>query len=297
MIQQYREEENMNDYVIFTDTGCDILPDILDEWNVKLIDLLFRDTATDQIYTQRDMPTEVFYQKMKEGASFRTSAANMEDFSNAFVPYLEKGTDILYVGFTSGQSGTVNTAAIVARELEEQYPERKVTVIDTLCSSAGLGLMVYFAKERRDAGDSMDEVEAYIRERIPYLCHWFTVDDLQYLARSGRCSKAAAFMGSVLNIKPILHVDEEGKIVPLYKVRKKKKSINTVAEGYVELAQDPKGTFFICNSDCREDAKMLDDLIFQKTGVHAKIITDIGPVIGSHCGPGTLAVFFVSKKR
>ena len=104
-------------------------------------------------------------------------------------------------------------------------------------------------------------------------------------------------MGSVLNIKPILHVDEEGKIVPLYKVRGRKKSINTVAEGYVELAQDPKGTFFICNSDCREDAKMLDDLIFQKTGVRAKIITDIGPVIGSHCGPGTLAVFFVSKKR
>ena len=297
MIQMHRKEKVMNEYVIYTDTGCDIVPEILDEWNVKLIDLLFRDAATDQIYTQRDMPTDVFYQKMKEGASFRTAAANMEDFRNAFVPYLEEGKDILYVGFTSGQSSTVNTGAIVARELEEEYPGRKVTVIDTLCSSAGLGLMVYFAKEQRDAGASIEEAEAYVRERIPYLCHWFTVDDLQYLARSGRCSRAAAFMGSVLNIKPILHVDEEGKIVPLFKVRGRKKSIMTVAEGYSEFAQDPKETFFICNSDCREDAQTLDDLIYAKHGVRAKIITDIGPVIGSHCGPGTMAVFFVAKQR
>ena len=287
----------MNEYVIFTDTACDIVPEILDEWNVECIDLLFREVSSEKTYTQRDMPTDQFYQKMKEGQMFRTSAANMEDFINAFVPWLEKGVDILYVGFTSGMSGTVNTAKVVARDLKERFPERTIEVIDTLCASAGLGLMVYKAVEMKKEGRSLKEVSAAILEDVPYLCHWFTVDDLQYLQRSGRCSKAAAFMGSVLNIKPILHVDEEGRIVPLYKVRGRKKSISTVAEGYSEYARDPKGLFFICNSDCMEDAKMLDDLIFQKHGVRAKIITDIGPVIGSHCGPGTLAVFFVAKQR
>lgn len=289
----------MDNFEIFTDTGCDIVPEKLDEWNVRCIDLLFRDVKTDKVYTQRQMPVDIFYQKMKDGDIFRTSAANMDDFIKNFEPVLQEGRDILYIGFSSGLSGTVSTGAIVANELMEKYPERKIIVVDTLCASAGLGMFVYMAVLKRAKGESMEDIAAYIRENVPYLGHWFTVGDLVYLKRSGRCSAAAAFMGGMLNLKPLLHVDEEGHLVPIVNVRGRKKSIAAVADKYFELARDPEnGMYFICNGDCREDAQKLEEMIMARNGgKKADLITDIGPVIGSHSGPGTLAVFFLGKQR
>ena len=289
----------MNKLVIMADTGCDIAPEVLKKWDVACIDLLFREENSEKVYTQKDIATDEFYQLMKDGKVFRTSAANMDDFTKAFEPYLQEGQDILYIGFSSGLSSTVGTGAIVANELMEKYPERKIKVVDTLCASAGHGLVVYYAIKKREEGASIDEIAAFLnKEIIPGLCHWFTVGDLVYLKRSGRCSAAAAFMGNVLNIKPVLHVDEEGHLIPMFKVHGRKKSIAAVADKYTELAKDAQnGIYFICHGDCPEDARALEDMINARHGHKAELITDIGPVIGSHSGPGTLAVFFVGKER
>lgn len=288
----------MADYIIMTDTGCDILPEKLDEWNVGCVDLLFRNEADDKVYTQRDVDAKAFYSEMRAGSVYRTAAANMDDFFKAFEPKLEEGKDILYLGFSSGLSSTVGTAFIAANELMEKYPGRKVTVIDTLAASAGHGLLVYMAVNKKNEGASMDEVAELISANVLNMCHWFTVEDLVYLKRSGRCSAAAAFMGNVLNIKPVLHVDNEGHLIPMFKVRGRKKSINSLIEQYAELALDAeKGDYFISHGDCLEDAESLEKALIDKFGNKAALITDIGAVIGSHSGPGTLALFFLGKNR
>lgn len=288
----------MGKYIIMTDTGCDILPDKLDEWKVECVDLLFRNEADDKVYTQRDVDAKAFYQEMRSGAVYRTAAANMDDFFKAFEPCLEKGNDILYIGFSSGLSSTVSTAFIAANELMEKYPERKIIVIDTLAASAGHGLLVYMAVNKKEEGASMEEVAEYINKNVPNMCHWFTVEDLVYLKRSGRCSGAAAFMGNILNIKPVLHVDNAGHLIPMFKVRGRKKSINALAEQLAELSLDAaNGDYFISHADCIEDAYALEQAIADKCGKKAALITDIGAVIGSHAGPGTLALFFLGKNR
>ncbi|MCF0228731.1 MAG: DegV family protein [Parasporobacterium sp.] len=288
----------MSDFIIMTDTGCDILPEILDEWKVGLIDLIFTDVAADKAYTQREITTDDFYRKMIDGARFKTSAANPDDFYKAFEPHLKDGKDILYVAFSSGLSSTVSTSKLVANDLAEQYPDRKIICFDTLCASAGHGFMVYRAVRKRDEGCTIEEIVDYLSTIRPGLCHWFTVGDLEYLKRGGRCSPAAAFMGAVLNIKPVLHVDDEGHLIAMFKVRGRKKSIDAVAEKYFELV-DPKygDEYFISHGYCREDALALEKIVEGKTGKKATLITDIGPVIGSHSGPGTLAIFFVGKNR
>ena len=288
----------MNEYVLFTDTGCDILPDKLKEWGVRCVDLTFHPEGETRDYTQAEMPTKEFYDHMREGTVYRTAAANAETIRNALAPSLEEGLDILYICFGSGLSSTVGTAKLTAYELMHDYPGRKVTVIDSLCASAGHGLLLWFAVEAKRNGASMEEAEAVVMEKLPGLCHWFTVDDLVYLRRGGRVSKAAAFFGGVLNIKPVLHVDDEGHLIPMQKVRGRHASIKAIAKKFTETAIDPEnGTYFISHGDCLEDAKKLEAMIIAEHGNHADLITDIGPVIGSHSGPGTLAVFFVGTQR
>lgn len=285
----------MSQYVLFTDTACDISAQELAKWKVSYAELFFN--ADDKVYTNAEMPVKDFYRQMREGKVFKTNAANLEELKDLFAPVLKAGTDILYISFSSGLSSTYNAGHLAAEELSEEFPERKIRVVDSLCASSGEGLLVYLAAKKMAQGASLEETAAYAEETKLHLCHWFTVDDLVYLKRGGRVSATAALAGTVLGIKPILHVDDEGHLINVGKVRGRKQSIQAMFKKYQELALDPKGEYFISNGDCIEDAKYLESLIVKEYGVKATLISDIGPVIGSHSGPGTLALFFLGKHR
>ena len=288
----------MNKYLLFTDSGCDIAPDLLAEWGVKLIPLSFHLAGTQPETESPALSMEAFYQEMRSGSVFQTAAANSETFRSAFSPYLAEGYDVLYLCFSSGLSSTVNAANLAAKELTEEYPEQNIIVLDTLAASAGQGLLVYFAAQKAKAGASLQEVADDVLALRPRLCHWFTVDDLVYLKRGGRVSSTAAFVGGVLDIKPVLHVDDEGHLINMLKVRGRKKSISALLQKYEETAEDKEnGVYFISHGDCLADAQALEAAIRTKYGNSAQLITYIGPVIGSHSGPGTLALFFLGNHR
>ena len=288
----------MKDFVMMTDSGCDIKPELLTEWGVDLLELSFRFNEDDRDYCNFDMTIDRFYDRMRNGEVAKTSAINPERFATAFEQYLKQGKDILYLGFSSGLSVTCNSARLAAGELMEKYPDRTITVVDTLAASAGQGLLVYLAAEKQKSGCTMEEVASYIESIKLQLCHWFTVDDLVYLKRGGRVSPTIALLGKALGIKPILHVDNDGKLVSFSKVRGRKSSLATIAEQYKKTSIDPtSGPIFISHGDCREDAEKVAELIEAATGVKTMLITDVGPVIGAHSGPGTIALFYLGKER
>lgn len=288
----------MNDYIIFTDSGCDIKPELLRQWGVPFANMTFTYEGEDKVYINADITFKEFYDRMRQGAQPKTAAINADTFITAFEPILKEGKDILYVAFSSGLSTTVNSAHMAADELAEQYPDQKIIIIDTLAASAGSGMMVYMAVQKKKDGASLEENAAYIESLIPQHCIWFTVDDLEYLKRGGRVSPLVAFAGSILGIKPVLQMDSEGHLIKVSTARGRKKAIETLVDKYSELSYENKDTpVFISHSDCYEDAQLLADLLKQRHGVKAELITDIGPIIGAHCGPGTLAVFFVGKHR
>lgn len=288
----------MKDFVMITDSGCDIKPELLTEWGVENIELSFRFNEDDRDYFNCDMTIEHFYDRMKNGEIAKTSAINPDRFATVFESYLQQGKDVLHLSFSSGLSVTCNSARLAAGELMEKYPDRKITVVDTLAASAGQGLLVYLAVEKQKSGATMEEVAAYVESIKLQICHWFTVDDLVYLKRGGRISPTVALVGKALGIKPIIHVDNDGKLVSVSKVRGRKASLATVADKYMETAIDPaSGPIFISHGNCREDAEKVAELIEAATGAKTMLITDIGPVIGAHSGPGTIALFFVGKER
>ena len=288
----------MNNYVIFTDTGCDIAPEVLEQWGVPTVTLTFRFEDEDRDYGNNDMPVGEFYARMRAGAIAKTAAVNIDGFKTAFRSVLEEGKDLLYLGFSSGLSATYHASTLAAEELREEFPDRVILTEDTLCASSGQGLLVRLALDLKEQGASMEEVAQFVRDNRLKLCHWFTVDDLVYLKRGGRVSPAVAFVGGMLGIKPILHVDDEGHLISRGKVRGRKASLQALADKYAELAENPGAdTVYICQGDCRDDAETLSAMLKEQCGAEVKMITDIGPVIGSHSGPGTIAVFFVGKHR
>ena len=288
----------MNTYQIVTDSACDIKPQILEQWGVRLIELSFRFDGEGKEYFNSEMDITAFYNKMREGATAKTSAINPEGFTNTFEALLQEGKDVLYIGFSSGLSTTYHSAAIAAQELQEKYPQRKILTVDTLAASAGQGMLVYFAVQKQREGGTAQEAADFVKEQLPKLCHWFTVDDLVYLKRGGRVSPTVAFVGAVLGIKPILHVDDAGKLIRVSKVKGRKASLATLAAKYEELAESVgEGTVYISHGDCLSDAQALAQMLQDKHGVSVEIITDVGTVIGAHSGPGTLALFFVGKQR
>lgn len=287
-----------NTYKIYTDSGCDISPALLEDWGVACESLTFRFNGSEQEYANGDMPAKEFYQKMRDGGVAKTAAINTETFANAFSAALDKGLDVLYIGFSSGISNTFNAGRLAAEELRPRYPDRKIVAIDSLCASAGEGLLVYLAVLKAREGAALEEVAAYVEKIRPQLCHWFTVDNLVYLKRGGRVSPTTALIGNALHIKPVMHVDDEGKLVKVGTAHGRKKSIATMAEKYRELAIDPAtGHVFISHGDCEEDATLLAKMLKEQNGVEVELITDVGPVIGAHSGPGTLALFFVGRAR
>ncbi len=288
----------MSNFVIFTDSACDIKSEVLSKWGVSNIELSFRFDGEDREYLNSDMEINEFYDRMKKGAVAKTSAINPEGFKVAFEEVLKEGKDILYLAFSSGLSTTCNSSRIAADELLESYPDRKIVIVDTLAASAGQGMLVYFAANKKNEGASLEETASYIESIKLNLCHWFTVDDLVYLKRGGRVSPAVALVGKALGIKPIMHVDNDGKLIKTGTIRGRRASIEALANKYFELAQKTdEGTIFISCADCGSDAELLSDIIEEKCSVKAEIITDVGTVIGAHSGPGTLALFFLGIER
>ncbi len=287
----------MRDYIIYTDSACDIKPDILSEWGVLCCSLTFRFNDGKE-YSNNDMPVDAFYAKMREGGVAKTAAVNAETFEIEFEKIIKEGKDVLYIGFSSGLSTTYNSARIAAANLASKYPESKIITVDSLSASAGQGLLVYLANEKKKNGASIEECAQFCEDKKLHICHWFTVDDLVYLKRGGRISPTLAFVGNVLGLKPVLHMDNEGHLVNVSKVRGRKTSIAALGDKLGELSENIEGgVVFISHADCMSDAELLANMLNTKFGVTVKIITDVGTVIGAHSGPGTLALFFVGKER
>ena len=288
----------MSNYIIFTDSACDIKAPTLAEWGVQYMNLSFRFDGEDKEYSNDEMDITEFYERMRAGGIAKTSAINPQAFSAAFEEILKQGKDILYLGFSSALSTTYNSAKIAADELLEKYPDRKILTVDTLCASAGQGLLVYFAVQKKNSGATIEEVAQFVEDTRLNICHWFSVDDLVYLKRGGRISPALAFVGGLLGIKPVLHVDDEGKLVSVSKVRGRKSALSAIADQFGELAQNKSGgTVYISHGDCLNDVKILEEMLSTRYGVKVDIITDVGTVIGAHSGPGTIALFFIGKNR
>ena len=287
----------MANYRIFVDSACDIAPEILEKWGVSSLSLTFRFEGNEKEYGNGDMPTSEFYEKMRAGGIAKTAAVNTESFKDAFRKALEAGEDAIYLGFSSGLSTTFNSARIASLELSEEFPQRKILAVDTLCASAGFGLLLYLACQKRDEGMDISALADFVKATVPSVSHWFTVDDLVYLKRGGRISPTLAFVGNVLGIKPVLHVDDEGHLVNMSKVRGRRSAVMALADKYGELALDKGGIAFISHADCSSDAKLLEGILCDKYGAKVELITDVGPVIGAHSGPGTLALFFLGEKR
>ena len=288
----------MKKFQIFTDSACDIYPDVLEKWGVGCVSLAFRFDHMNQDFKNEDMPIKEFYRHMRDGHVAKTNAVNSETFREAFEKVLSEGTDILYLGFSSGLSTTFQQGKLAAEDLAAAYPDRTVIAIDTLCASAGEGLLLKLALDKKNSGASIEETAAYVNELIPKLAHWFTVEDLVYLKRGGRVSPAVALVGGMLQIKPVMHVDDEGHLIKVGTVRGRKASLAALADKLIETAEDPEnGTFFISHGDCAEDAQTLCDMIAARGGNNVEIITHVGTVIGAHSGPGTMALFFVAKQR
>jgi DegV family protein with EDD domain len=283
-------------YVLVTDSACDILPDKLAEWNVEMIPLAFLFTDTSKEQMDHEEPIEEFYKSMRAGRIAKTSCVNEDRFVSFFRPMLEAGRDILYLAFSSGLSATCENAKKVRAELIKKYPERKMIIIDSLAASAGEGLFVYLAVQNRNAGMSLEDNAAALEKDLLHICHWFTVDDLKYLKRGGRISKATALLGTALDVKPVLHVDNEGHLIKVTQVRGRKKSIRKMAEKLGETIL-PDSPVFISHGDCLEDAEMLADILKKEYGKEVNLITWVGSVIGAHSGPGTLALFFRGTER
>ena len=227
----------MNEYVLFTDSACDITKETLNDWKVQSLSLsLLFDGESREILNDEISAAE-FYKRMRDGESAKTSAINVDGFKTAFEPIIKSGKDILYLGFSSGLSTTVNSAKIAAEELKEEYPNNTVKVVDTLCASAGQGLLLYLAVTKRDEGKSLKEVADYVETTKKGLCHWFTVDDLVYLKRGGRISPTVAFVGGVLGIKPVLHMDDEGHLINMSKSRGRLAAITALADKYGETVK------------------------------------------------------------
>ena len=284
------------EYVLVTDSACDILPETLKEWEVELIRMpyLFTDDGKEKL--DHDQPMHEFYEQMRNGRVAKTSGLNEDAFLNTFEPILKDGRDILYLAFSSGLSVTCENGKKVAEQLAEKYPERTIRVVDSLCASAGEGLFVYLAKENREKGmDVNRNADAMEADKL-HLCHWFTVEDLKYLKRGGRISTATALLGTALNVKPVMHVDNEGHLIKVTQTHGRKKSIRKMAEALGETILDDS-PIFISHGDCLEDAQLLARILKEEYGRETSLITGIGSVIGAHSGPGTLALFFRGTER
>ena len=284
----------MSNYVLITDSASDLPSEIAENLEVEILPMKYM--VNDTPCVDKDFDMENFYNLLRGKALSLTSQTNVEEFSNYFSRYLESGKDILYVGFPLSLSGMNNSARIAARELSEKYPERKIIVIDSVSASIGQGLLVYYAALKKKSGATIDEVADFVNDNKLKFCHWFTVDDLYFLKRGGRISQATAVVGSILNVKPLLSMNDEGKLYVFDKIRGKKKVLDLMSSKIENLNSDYKKVF-VGHADCLDDAKYVAEKISAENPSLDVTITHLGPIIGTHTGPGTVALAFVGNSR
>jgi len=290
----------MNDYVILTDSTTDLSPELIEKHGLIVLPL----TVNIDNHDYRNLPdgseisTPEFYTLLRAGKTATTSQISLSSFIDAIEPILISGKDLLYIGFSSELSGTCNSGFLAVKELSTKYPQRKVLAVDSLSASMGEGLLVCLAASLKEEGKNIDEVYNWVLNNRLRLCHWFTVDDLNHLKRGGRLSSAAALLGTVLGIKPILHVDDNGKLVPIGKIRGRKQSLEQLVEKMSETGENLRDQLiFISHGDCIDDARLVEKMVRERFGVRDVVINFVGPVIGAHSGPGTMALFFLGSKR
>ena len=287
-----------NNFVLLTDSSCDLTPALQQELNVEIVSLTVSIDGGEYI-PGSELDVKEFYNSLREGKTATTSAINLDSAITAMEKHVAEGKDLLYVAFSSGLSSTAQTGKLAADELSEKYPDRKIFVVDSLCASLGQGLLVYYAAQLRNEGKSIEEVRDWLEANKLNLSHWFTVDDLHHLKRGGRVSAATAVVGTMLSIKPVLHVDNEGHLINVSKARGRKPSIQALA---AKLGETGKGdaseqVVFISHGDCEDEANYLADIIREKYNPKRIEIGYVGAVIGAHSGPGTMALFFLGNER
>lgn len=291
----------MDNYIIYTDSCSDLPADIVENLDIKVVplSLMLNDKRYVHYLDERELTYKDFYSAVRQSSvKLLTSAVNTAEFIEAFEPELQKGTDILYLAFSSGLSNTCNAAAMAAKELAEKYPQRKIYVVDTLCASLGQGMLVYLCHQQKALGASIEKVYEYAEKTKGSICHWFTVDDLNYLRRGGRISPTMALMGTMMQIKPVLHMDKEGHLQNKAKARGRSAAINMLFEKLKQTAIHPEEQIiFISHGDCLGDAQHLATLIKENNLCKDIIIGYVGPVIGAHAGPDVLALFFIGSER
>ncbi len=290
----------MADYVILTDSSCDLPAELADQMQLTVLPLTVdMDGKLYRNYLDgREIGFHEFFEQVVTAKSAKTSAVTSEQFMEVLEPLCQAGVDVLYLAFSSGLSGTYNSGAIAMRELSEKYPERKLYAVDSLCASLGEGLFVDLCHEKKEAGMTIDELRDYAESLKLHICHWFTVNDLMFLKRGGRVSAATAIVGSVLSIKPVMHMDNEGHLIKVDVARGRKASLRALVAKMEKLATDPeKQRVYICHGDCLQDAEYVASLVREKFGITDIRINYVGPVIGAHTGPGVVSLFFVGSER
>ena len=284
-------------FQIVTDTCCDYPQQFYKDLNLSVVPLAvtYKGQTVDT-YTEQWL--QDMYNGLRQGEAATTCAVNPTQWAAVMEPALEQGKDVLVLAFSSGLSTTYQSAEIAAEELREKYPARTIRVVDTLCASMGQGLLVWYACKKRDEGLSLDETYQWVEDHKLNLCHWFTVDDLMYLKRGGRVSAATALLGTMLQIKPVLHVDNEGHLINVSKVRGRKASLDALVKKMAQTALPGENdTVFISHGDCLEEAQYVAEQVKKLCGAKEVIISYVGGVIGSHSGPGTMALFFLGQQR
>ena len=285
-------------YKIITDSCCDFTDQMCADLDVRYAPLIVSYSGESHTNFSEETAIKAFYNELRNGVTATTSAVNPEGWATVMEPVLKEGHDLLVITFTSAKSTTYQSAVIAANELLEQYPDRKIQVVDSLCAALGQGLLVWYACQKRDEGMGLEELTAWVEETKLSICHWVTVDDLSHLKRGGRISATSAIVGTMLNIKPIIHVNDEGRLINVAKVRGRKTAINYLADKLGELGEGfNNDTCFVVHGDCEEDAQVLANMVKEKYGVKNVHIGYLGPVIGAHTGPGVLALFFMGEHR
>lgn len=289
----------MGKIALITENTADLPEEYYKEHDIEEVYLSY--IIDGKTYTgENSLSSEEFYARVRQGAMPTTSQTNAEEIRERYLNLLKQGKEILHLSFSSGLSGSCGAAVMAAKQIREQIPEAKIEVVDTLCASLGQGLLVHkvWEKKQENPDITLAELASYARELVPNLCHNFTVDDLNHLHRGGRVSKATAVVGTLVGIKPVLHVDDEGHLVSLNTVRGRKKSLAALVDRMEKQTQGfANDIVFISHGDCLEDAEYVQHLVEERFGIHRFIINPVGPVIGAHSGPGTVALFFVGSPR
>lgn len=287
-----------NKLVLVIDSGSDLPIEFINKPNVVGLPIGCNFKGRDiEDYFGQTLDTKEFYDGLRAGEMYTTSQINVYKFEEAFKSLIKEGKSIIYIGLSSGLSGTINNARSAALSVKEEYPDSDITIIDTLSASMGIGLLAYKVYEMMEKDKSKEEIIAFIEGIKLKINHYFTVDDLKHLKRGGRVSSSAATVGTLLNVKPVLHMDNEGKLIPLNKVRGRKKAMLELAKKFAERSVGDEQLITISHGDCLEDAKILEELCRKSGRVKECIINNLGPTVGSHTGAGLLALFFIGNGR